>query len=133
VTRSALPRIGLLALIWGSAFLWIKLADRGFSPVLVFSEGITATSLAGIALVLAGVALTRRRTQSPSSEGREQAARKLRCPLCALLLPWTHDVLDSREASREYAALAVSRCPEHQDGCHVGHLAATRQPPQGLT
>lgn len=33
--RSALPRIALLALIWGSAFLWIKLADRGFSPVEV--------------------------------------------------------------------------------------------------
>jgi len=35
VKRSALPRIALLALIWGSAFLWIKLADRGFSPVEV--------------------------------------------------------------------------------------------------
>jgi drug/metabolite transporter (DMT)-like permease len=35
VRRSALPRIALLALIWGSAFLWIKLADRGFSPVEV--------------------------------------------------------------------------------------------------
>jgi len=35
VARSALPRIGLLALIWGSAFLWIKLADRRFSPVEV--------------------------------------------------------------------------------------------------
>jgi len=35
VTRSALPRIILLALIWGSAFLWIKLADRGFSAVEV--------------------------------------------------------------------------------------------------
>ncbi|MDQ2873361.1 MAG: DMT family transporter [Actinomycetota bacterium] len=33
--RSALPRIALLALIWGSAFLWIKLADRGFSAVEV--------------------------------------------------------------------------------------------------
>ena len=33
--RSALPRIALLALIWGSAFLWIKLADRGFSSVEV--------------------------------------------------------------------------------------------------
>ena len=33
--RSALPRIVLLALIWGSAFLWIKLADRGFSAVEV--------------------------------------------------------------------------------------------------
>jgi drug/metabolite transporter (DMT)-like permease len=35
VRRSALPRIALLALIWGSAFLWIKLADKGFSPVEV--------------------------------------------------------------------------------------------------
>jgi drug/metabolite transporter (DMT)-like permease len=35
VTRSALPRIVLLALIWGSGFLWIKLADRGFSAVEV--------------------------------------------------------------------------------------------------
>jgi drug/metabolite transporter (DMT)-like permease len=35
MTRSAFPRIVLLALIWGSAFLWIKLADRGFSPVEV--------------------------------------------------------------------------------------------------
>jgi len=35
VTRSALPRIALLALIWGSGFLLIKLADRGFSPVEV--------------------------------------------------------------------------------------------------
>ena len=33
MTRSALPRICLLALIWKSSFLWIKLADRGFSPV----------------------------------------------------------------------------------------------------
>jgi hypothetical protein len=35
VARSGWPRIGLLALIWGSGFLWIKLADRGFSPVEV--------------------------------------------------------------------------------------------------
>src|ERR1700746_3636553 len=35
VPRSALPRIVLLAAIWGSGFLWIKLADRGFSAVEV--------------------------------------------------------------------------------------------------
>lgn len=35
MSRSVLPRISLLALIWGSGFLWIKLADRGFSPVEV--------------------------------------------------------------------------------------------------
>ena len=55
MTRSALPRIGLLALIWGSAFLWIKLADRGFSPVEV-----TLARLALGAAVLFAVVLVRR-------------------------------------------------------------------------
>ena len=36
--------------------------------VLILGETITATTLAGIALVLAGVALTRRRTKANSSE-----------------------------------------------------------------
>jgi drug/metabolite transporter (DMT)-like permease len=55
VSRSALLRIGLLALIWGSAFLWIKLADRGFSPAEV-----TFARLALGAAVLFAVMLTRR-------------------------------------------------------------------------
>jgi drug/metabolite transporter (DMT)-like permease len=55
VTRSALPRIALLALIWGSAFLWIKLADRGFSPVEV-----TLARLALGAAVLFAIMLARR-------------------------------------------------------------------------
>ena len=53
--RSALPRIALLALIWGSSFLWIKLADRGFSPVEV-----TFARLALGAAVLFAVMLARR-------------------------------------------------------------------------
>jgi drug/metabolite transporter (DMT)-like permease len=55
VSRGALPRIALLALIWGSAFLWIKLADRGFSPVEV-----TLARLALGAAVLFAVMLVRR-------------------------------------------------------------------------
>lgn len=35
VKQSALFRLALLALIWGSSFLWIKLADRGFAPAEV--------------------------------------------------------------------------------------------------
>ena len=35
VRQSAVFRLALLALIWGSSFLWIKLADRGFAPVEV--------------------------------------------------------------------------------------------------
>jgi drug/metabolite transporter (DMT)-like permease len=45
----------VLALIWGSGFLWIKLADRGFSPVEV-----TLARLAMGAAVLLAVMLTRR-------------------------------------------------------------------------
>lgn len=55
MNRAALPRVGLLALIWGSAFLWIKLADQGFSPVEV-----TLARLATGAAVLFAVMLVRR-------------------------------------------------------------------------
>jgi len=57
MTRSGLPRIALLALIWGSGFLWIKLADRGFSPVEV-----TLARLVLGAAVLSAVILVRRET-----------------------------------------------------------------------
>ena len=61
MNRSALPRIALLALIWGSAFLWIKLADRGFSPVEV-----TLARLALGAAVLFAVMLARRQAMPRS-------------------------------------------------------------------
>jgi drug/metabolite transporter (DMT)-like permease len=61
VSRSALPRIALLALIWGSAFLWIKLADRGFSPV----EVTLARLALGAAVLFAIVRV--RREQVPRS------------------------------------------------------------------
>jgi drug/metabolite transporter (DMT)-like permease len=57
MTRSALPRIAPLALIWGSAFLWIKLADRAYSPVEV-----TLTRLVLGAAVLFATLLARRET-----------------------------------------------------------------------
>lgn len=55
MNRGSVSRITLLALIWGSAFLWIKLADRGFSPVEV-----TLSRLATGAVVLFIVMLVRR-------------------------------------------------------------------------
>ncbi len=61
MTRSALPRIALLALIWGSAFLWIKLADRGFSAV----EVTLARLALGAAVLFAIVRV--RREQVPRS------------------------------------------------------------------
>lgn len=53
MNRSAAPRIALLALIWGSAFLWIKLADRGFSPVEVTLARLATGALVLYALMLA--------------------------------------------------------------------------------
>jgi drug/metabolite transporter (DMT)-like permease len=55
VPRGALARIALLALIWGSSFLWIKLADHGFSAVEV-----TLARLATGAAVLFALMLVRR-------------------------------------------------------------------------
>src|SRR5579863_2256276 len=55
VKQSVLPRLALLALIWGSSFLWIKLADRGFSPAEV-----TFARLALGAAVLFPVVVVRR-------------------------------------------------------------------------
>ncbi len=63
VKQSALARLSVLALIWGSSFLWIKLADRGFSPVQV-----TFARLALGAGVLFPVVLARRETV-PRSAG----------------------------------------------------------------
>jgi drug/metabolite transporter (DMT)-like permease len=55
VPRGALARIALLALIWGSSFLWIKLADHGFSAVEV-----TLARLATGAAVLFALMVARR-------------------------------------------------------------------------
>ena len=62
--QSALARLALLALIWGSAFLWIKLAIRGFSPVEVtfarLALGALTLSVLSTGLGLLGVPLPER-------------------------------------------------------------------------
>ncbi|MFY1698893.1 MULTISPECIES: DMT family transporter [unclassified Solwaraspora] len=54
MSRGSLVRLVMLALLWGSGFLWIKLALRGFTPVQ-----IVLVRLALGALVLMPVALHR--------------------------------------------------------------------------
>jgi drug/metabolite transporter (DMT)-like permease len=53
VHRSTVPRLALLALIWGSSFLWIKLGIRGMSPV----ELTLARLVLGAAALFAVVAI----------------------------------------------------------------------------
>ena len=55
VHRATTARIALLALIWGSGFLWIKLAIRGLSPV----EVTLARLILGSAVLFAVVAARR--------------------------------------------------------------------------
>jgi drug/metabolite transporter (DMT)-like permease len=55
VYRAATARLALLALIWGSSFLWIKLALRGLSPV----EVTLARLVLGSAVLFAVVAVQR--------------------------------------------------------------------------
>ena len=54
MSRSSLVRLALLALLWGSGFLWIKLSLRGFTPTQ-----IVLVRLALGALVLFPIALAR--------------------------------------------------------------------------
>jgi drug/metabolite transporter (DMT)-like permease len=53
VRQSALFRLALLALIWGSSFLWIKVADRGFAPVEVTFARLALGSAALFPVVVA--------------------------------------------------------------------------------
>ena len=55
MNRATTVRIGLLALIWGSGFLWIKLGIRGLSPV----EVTLARLVLGSAVLLIVVAIQR--------------------------------------------------------------------------
>ena len=54
IGRGSLTRLALLALLWGSSFLWIAIALRGFSPVQ-----IVLIRLALGALVLVAIVYTR--------------------------------------------------------------------------
>jgi drug/metabolite transporter (DMT)-like permease len=101
VTRSALPRIALLALIWGSAFLWIKLADRGFSAVEV-----TLARLALGAAVLFAIVLAR----------REKIPRSARL--------WVHIAVAALFANAvPYLLFAVAE--QHVDSSTAGIINAT--------
>ena len=51
--RGSVVRLGLLALCWGSSFLWIKLALRGFSPVQIVLGRIVLGALVLLVLVRA--------------------------------------------------------------------------------
>jgi drug/metabolite transporter (DMT)-like permease len=66
VHRATTVRLALLAVVWGSNFLWIKLAIRGLSPVEV-----TLTRLVLGSGVLFAIVLTQRGSMPRSHAVRE--------------------------------------------------------------
>ena len=48
IRRGGLLRLALLALIWGSSFVWIKIGLRAFTPMqVVFLRMVLATAVLG--------------------------------------------------------------------------------------
>ena len=55
MSRSSLVRLGALALLWGSGFLWLKLALHGLNPIQI----VLGRMVAGAAVMLAVIAVGR--------------------------------------------------------------------------
>jgi drug/metabolite transporter (DMT)-like permease len=90
VTQSVPFRLALLALIWGSSFLWIKLADRGFAP----AEVTFARLALGAAALFPLVAARREALPRPAARWAQIAlaalspTRSRTCCLRSLSGPW---------------------------------------------
>jgi len=93
----------MLALIWGSAFLWIKLADRGFSPVEV-----TLARLALGAAVLWLIVLARR---EPVPHGRRLWAHIMVAALFANAAPYLLFALAEQSVNSSTAGIINATTP----------------------
>lgn len=81
MSRGSLARLGLLACIWGSSFLWIELALRGLSPVqVVLGRLLAATAVLGPIVLVQ----RRRLPRAPSMWGH-----LLLLALVANIIPFT--------------------------------------------
>jgi drug/metabolite transporter (DMT)-like permease len=101
VHRSTVPRLALLALIWGSSFLWIKLGIRGMSPV----ELTLARLILGAAALFAVIAI-----------GHDSVPRS---PML-----WAHIAIAALFANAvPYLLFAISE--QHVDSSTAGMLNAT--------
>lgn len=103
VKRSALPRLALLAVLWGSSFLWIKLADRGFSAVEV-----TFGRLALGAIVLFPIVLARR---EPLPRSPALWAQIVLAALFANALPYFLFALAERSVDSSTAGIINATTP----------------------
>jgi drug/metabolite transporter (DMT)-like permease len=103
MSRSSLARLALLALLWGSGFLWIKLALRGFTPVQIVLVRLTLG-----ALVLAPIALARG-MRLPT--GRATWAHLFVAALLANAIPYTLFGVGERTAGSNVAGIINATTP----------------------
>jgi drug/metabolite transporter (DMT)-like permease len=101
--RGSLARVLLLALLWGSGFLWIKLSLRGFAPTQ-----IVLVRLALGALVLAPIGLVRG-MRSPT--GRVVWVHLFVAALVANAIPYTLFGLGERTVGSNVAGVINATTP----------------------
>lgn len=103
MSKSALLRIGALSLLWGSVFLWIKIADRAFSPAeMVFIRLVLG------AVVIFGIGLAQ--GHRPPRDARSW----LHIAVAALFgntLPWLLFAYGEKSASSSIAGIVSGTAP----------------------
>ncbi|MFJ9695593.1 DMT family transporter [Kitasatospora sp. NPDC101183] len=103
MSTSALLRLSVLSLVWGSVFLWIKLAGDGFSPI----EMVLARLVLGAAVVLAiGFAKRQRLPKGLATWGHLGVAA-----LLGNTLPWLLFAYGERDGSSSIAGILSGTAP----------------------
>jgi drug/metabolite transporter (DMT)-like permease len=103
MTRGSIFRLALLALIWGSGFLWIAVGLRGFSPVQV-----TFARLALGALVLVPFVLAR---GGRLPRGRAVWAHLTVAALVSNAIPYTLFAIAQRDVASSIAGVINATTP----------------------
>jgi drug/metabolite transporter (DMT)-like permease len=119
VARSSVVRLGVLALLWGSSFLWIKLAIAGLSPVQLVLARLALGALVLLAVVRA------RRLRLPGDR-----STWLRLTLAALLanaIPYWLFAVGERTVSSGLAGVMNATTPLWAFG--IALAARTEQRP----
>jgi drug/metabolite transporter (DMT)-like permease len=104
MSRNSVLRLALLAVLWGSGFLWIKLALRGFTPVQIVFVRLTLG-----ALVLALLAFARG-LRPPTS--RTTWAHLFVAALVANAIPYTLFGIGERTVGSNVAGVINATTPQ---------------------
>jgi drug/metabolite transporter (DMT)-like permease len=103
MSKAALLRICVLSLLWGSVFLWIKIADRAFSPAeMVFIRLVLG------AVVIVGIGLAR--GQRPPRDARVWQHIAV-AALFGNTLPWLLFAYGEKSASSSIAGIISGTAP----------------------